>query len=90
MAKGFFLVDIPDNCRECNLRSETGLCLCEKKCVFFYGLKYEKPDWCPIREVPDRKEPTSMTISPLIKKQYSEFDKGWNDCLDYLEGENGK
>lgn len=90
MAKGFILVDVPDNCRECTLRTESGWCLCAKKDIFLYGLKCGKPDWCPILELPKRKKASKFTVSPMIEEQYSEFDSGYNACLDYLEGKNGK
>ncbi len=48
----------------------------------------DKPDWCPIHKLPNRKQPEKFTISPLIKEQYTEFNRGWNACLDKLSNKN--
>lgn len=98
--KGFIVVDVPERCSLCRYmhRTDEDYCFCY---VEGYGFDYQvneymqskpkgKPDWCPIHILPERKSPMTLTLSPLIKKQYSEFDKGWNACLDYLEGKNGK
>lgn len=81
MAKGFILVDVPENCLNCIFCREISK-----------GINYtqDKPDWCPIRELPKRKKPMTIgTLSPMIKEQYYEFDSGYNACLDYLEGKDG-
>lgn len=48
-----------------------------------------KPDWCPIRELPECKEPTKFPFSPGMPWEYTEYEQGWNDCLKYLEGKDG-
>lgn len=92
MAKGFIVVDEPENCRKCRFRTRKGYCVTENDDVFYCGLSDTKPDWCPVHTLPERKEPSKFTVSPLLKKQYSEFDQGWNACLDKLlkEGEQNE
>lgn len=87
MTRGFILVDVPENCRKCRFRTQTGYCVIANDDVFYYGLSDAKPDWCPVHTLPERKASSKFTVSPLIKEQYSEFDRGCNTCLDYLEGE---
>lgn len=89
MEKGFIVVDVPKNCRECHLRTATGYCLPGRMDVFVYGLQNNKPDSCPIREFPAKR---------CEKDAYFPCDfyrtEGWNSCLKALEDatevQNGK
>ena len=92
--KGFILVAVPERCSMCRYMYRTGenYCFCK---VEGYGFDYQvneymrskakgKPDWCPIKEFPDKK--------PLYAENGDrpldwEFNVGWNGCVDYLEGE---
>ena len=102
MAKGFILVDMPENCLNCIFCRETheGIEACcelednpkDDRLIRDIDVNYtqDKPDWCPIRELPKRKKPMTIgTLSPMIKEQYYEFDSGYNACLDYMEGKDG-
>jgi hypothetical protein len=44
---------------------------------------YYKPDWCPLRELPERKEEL-----PVEKYEFGGIGKafvsGWNACLDEI------
>lgn len=79
MRKGFVVVDVPDNCRECHLRTMTGYCLPGEMDVFQYGLKNIKPKSCPIHELPKKRSE---------KDDYYPCDyyrtEGWNSCLAAL------
>lgn len=102
MAKGFILVDVPENCLDCRFCIEVHEGI-EAYCALVNNpdnhdefkeieVSYppDKPDWCPIRELPERKKPNKFTLSPMIKEHYYEFDSGYNACLDYLEGKDGE
>lgn len=95
MSKGIIVVDIPKKCDDCQLRhpglakclitekstshTKTGKTLNEKK----------RPDWCPIRPIPDRKPPSPYAPSPMLEKAgyFTPYAKGWNDCLEEMEGD---
>lgn len=52
MRKGVIEIDeIPQSCRTCRMRRTDGYCIITQKDVFYYGLNYDKPEWCPIKEV---------------------------------------
>lgn len=60
MAKAVLIMDIPESCFGCNfchINSNGG----EDRCQAFEVSRvvnsetYEKPDWCPLRELPDEK-----------------------------------
>lgn len=102
MAKGFILVDIPKTCLDCGFCIEmhegieaycalkNNSCNHDKFKEIDVSYPQEKPDWCPIWVLRERKKPIALRVSPLIKEQYSEFDRGCNACLNRLEGHNGK
>lgn len=88
MSKGYILVDVPEKCSQCNFWFAKATEPVEYRCMAkqrkLQNLT-EKPDWCPIRELPEKKEPTQFPISPLLPWQYTEYDKGWNDCIEKME-----
>lgn len=101
MEKGFILVDVPEaciDCRFCREISEGIEAYCEleddlenNELVREIDVSYpqEKPNWCPIREFPERKEPLEFPFPPGSPFANVGYEKGWNDCLDYLEGKDG-
>ena len=76
MVKGIIVVDVPENCRKCGFRNCSGYCHVAHKDVYLFGLREEKPDWCPIREVPKKSE-----VVPLSETSYV---SGWNACIDEI------
>lgn len=101
MPKAVLVMDMPERCDKCLLLlkfpQKDGLALCLARPTNGqeeYNPKREKswrPDWCPLRELPEKKEefelceckgPTKGTWEvPLIE------NKGWNACLDAIAKE---
>ena len=87
MAKAVLVMDMPESCFGCNfchINSNGG----EDRCQAFEVSRvvnsetYEKPDWCPLRELPEKmkvcgKYPQPDRIAPSYKV-------GWNACLDEI------
>lgn len=84
MIKGIIVVDVPEDCLNCDLRSATGYCLPGHKNVFRMSMMWSKPKDCPVKQLPERKPPSKLTPSPMIDHYYTDYDKGWNDCLDTI------
>ena len=88
MAKAVLVMDMPEQvCQKCTLCYETEnddeyLCCAAGKLV----PDGAKPDWCPLRELPEKKE-------ELAIEQYEfgglgkAFVSGWNACLDAIAKE---
>lgn len=72
MKKGFILVDIPERCSVCK---------------YMQSKQKGKPDWCPVRKFPEQMKPSQFPISPILPWQYTEYEKGWNDCIKQMGGE---
>lgn len=79
MAKGIVVVDMPADCRDCLLRSLADDCIVGRN-VMEYRHDKRKPDWCPIKPMPERAYHEDYCDGGI-------YDRGWNECLDKIEGE---
>ena len=85
MPKAVLVMDMPEQvCQQCTLCYETEddeyLCCAVGKLV----PDGEKPDWCPLRELPEK--------MPDLEHGYENVEKsiirtGWNACLDAIAKE---
>ena len=78
MNKAILVIDMPDDCFECNFCVELSAqdrCVATGKRIFTLG----KPDWCPLKELPEKMEGYNS-----IKWQWGEYEDGWNHCIDCL------
>lgn len=86
MEKGIIVLDdIPAICAECNFAAITPnkeYLRCEAKNRIIYNAK---PDWCPIKGIPVRLEELKYSRS-MGDYQRKGFSRGWNACLDEIEG----
>lgn len=81
MNKAILVMDMPDDCFECNFCVELAAhdrCIAAGKSIF----TIKKPDWCPLKELPERMEGYDS-----IKWQWGEYEDGWNHCLDIILGD---
>lgn len=76
MAKGIIVVDVPDVCMLCFALTEEEECLAMDASSVGIDPCMGKPDWCPIRPVPEKKN-----VTPLSKESYV---AGWNECIDEI------
>lgn len=86
MAKAILVMDMPEQvCQKCTLCYETEnddeyLCCAVGKLL----PDGEKPDWCPLRELPERKE-THTVLELHSNGRWTEGMKaGFNACLDEI------
>lgn len=97
MAKGIIVVDIPKRCKECQFCRNYvinpyagGLedthdihCVTYGNKVLERIPKDGKPDWCPIKPMPEKK---MCSRSIYITTEEYHQRKGWNKCIDKIEG----
>lgn len=86
MGKGIIVLDkIPRTCQHIRGNKEEGcpfggmFCqICDMD-VMEHVIKGTKPDWCPIKQMPEKIE--------VLKYPHSmKFSRGWNACLNEIEG----
>lgn len=91
MAKAVLVMDMSETCKDCSCKypsyKDDALydCAITGKTIPIDGGHYgEKPDWCPLRELPEKKE----TVHPqeCYENSYctDEMKAGWNACLDRI------
>ena len=92
MSKSVLLIDTPENCLDCQFCYELdeGVEACcsisdddkdtslMKKIDCEHGYCQGKPDWCPLKELPNKKNWGEIFNGNV---------KGWNDCLKEIIGE---
>lgn len=86
MAKAVLIVNMPDDCTMCKFwntdddecyatgSEELSLGDCEKT----------KPDWCPLRELPEKKETVHSQECYTNSYFTDEMNAGWNACIDEI------
>ena len=98
MSKSVLVIDTPENCLDCQFCYELdeGIEACcsisdddkdasiMKKIDCEYGYCQGKPDWCPLKPLPEEKE----YIVPIdnVESQKDIIAVGWNACLREITG----
>ena len=100
MSKSVLVIDTPENCIDCRFCYELdeGVEACcsisdddkdtslMKKIDCEYGYCQGKPDWCPLKPLPEKKE----YIVPIdnAESQKDIIAVGWNACINAITGGN--
>lgn len=82
MSKGYILVDVPKSCRDCEFFGF--VCrITNEKCKYYN--EDGRPDWCPIRELPEKMEVCGRYPQP--GEPVPSYRIGWNKCIEQMEVE---
>lgn len=85
MSKAVLIMDMPERCADCPLRNSLyaknsyACCHLTLKDISKTDYYDKKPDWCPLRELPEKSDHPEHCDN-------GRFDAGWNGCLDAIEG----
>lgn len=92
MKKAVLVIDMPKNCKECKLMVYDDISYwCPVRTmndifyetdVYQYVKNETKPDWCPLKEIPEKKE-----IAYCYTQTDYIYRDGWNNCLNKILGE---
>lgn len=87
MSKSILVIDTPENCEQCRFSGcDEDVCCLEDQLISEREYFDKKPDWCPLKDVPDKKEITDDNFSLSVDNVWN---KAWNACIDeILEGGN--
>ena len=85
MSKAILVMDMPDSCMGCNLlycdaENNSESCQAREKSRIVDLENEDKPDWCPLREMPEEREENHIGTY-----EYN-FNEGWNACIDAIGG----
>ena len=90
MSKAILVMDMPESCRNCNLRVIGSY----NFCTGADGRKIDqmkiinndiKPEWCPLRELPQK-----YTVHCTDTTHHRHVKQGWNYCIDEILKEGAK
>lgn len=95
MNKSVLVMNTPENCLDCRFCYELdeGVEACcsisdddkdtslTKKIDCEYGYCQGKPDWCPLKPLPEEKEEEYWRSKLSLA-----WIRGWNDCIDAITG----
>lgn len=83
MGKSILVMDAPEFCIgcPCHFAYDNGQVWCgkEDKELLADDIETFKPDWCPLRDAPTKKNK-----NPYHNEHESGYIDGWNDCLDQI------
>lgn len=92
MSKAILVMDMPERCEKCCFRRGWNVCKLKKyldgdKLSTIYTVDKQimdntKPDWCPLRPMPEK-----MECPPMNGTNY---EAGWNACIDAIGGGDGE
>lgn len=97
MSKAVLVMDTPESCRMCQFHypardMHTGEYMGGCRIIQTMAVRdpKTKPDWCPLKQMPEKKPQTEFREIkgsmfgvwevPLLE------NKGWNDCIDAITG----
>ena len=87
MGKSLLLIDTPESCVKCPLKSQMYdnqyICSGNHRRMAIPGIK-NKPDWCPLRDLPEKKELSYEDFAYDIRAAT------WNSCIDAITGMQDK
>lgn len=93
MKKGIIVVDMPECCDLCRFSSQAydlepfeegeGYCSLKMESVDRIP-EGEKPGWCPIKSMPEKK-PLTGDVSNFEKVGDELLRSGWNACINAIE-----
>lgn len=95
MSKSILIIDTPERCSMCEFlhRTDEDYCYCGRLGFDYQVNEYMrsmpkgKPNWCPLKEFPERKERIQYCGNGVIginDMSKSRFNEGWNACIDEI------
>lgn len=89
MPKAVLIMDMPESCFGCNFlycNADASIDSCQAMEVsrIVDSETYERPDWCPLRELPEKK-----TGNSYMNSKEKGIVAGWNACLDEILKDDG-
>lgn len=89
MNKAILIIDMPSCCSECSLMFEDEHSYwCPVECsknetdIYDYVELHRKPDWCPLRQLPEKQDTDPSKCSEPFYD--FEFEHGYNQCIDEI------
>ena len=83
--KAILVMEMPSSCRNCHIMFTDNVfanyCPCNRDDVTAYIRNDTKPDWCPLKPMPSKKD------KPTKSESFACFNSGFNACIDEILGD---
>ena len=85
MSKSVLVIDTPGSCMGCNFfifDGDTNMdsCMARETARSVDLEKYDKPDWCPLKPLPEKITGVATT------DHWKSIKEGWNGCINKITG----
>ena len=85
MSKSVLVIDTPGSCMGCNFficDGDTNMdsCMARETARSVDLEKYDKPDWCPLKPLPEKITGVAST------DHWKSIKEGWNGCINKITG----
>lgn len=83
MRKAILVIDMPEDCGDCPvMKFINGHFTCVLKNTKCGDTR--KPDWCPLRQIPEKKETICYENDSWCAVEEKTKNAGWNACIDAI------
>ena len=93
--KAILVIDMPEKCLNCPLMDDNMYCkgfkpkgFITKMCVEDYVMHGTRHPSCPLKPMPSKRISAVEWLNGIKSYELTEYDKGWNDCIEFMEGED--
>lgn len=84
MSKAILVMDMPIRCGECQLFDpDIEKCFASDRAVSEQEINEHKSSWCPLKSL-KRKSPSKLPLMADGDMQYTNYERGWNACIDEI------
>lgn len=93
MSKAVLVLDMPQTCKDCPLNysndCDDSVCIPTENLIYPEWIEENrKPDWCPLYELPQKKNVAKDLLDGQRMPAY--YEMGWNACVEELANMGGK
>ena len=94
MGKAILVMDMPESCMGCNFmccdaENNSESCQAKETARVVDLEKESKPDWCPLRPVPEKKK-LKGNVHNLQRVAEEIEAASWNACIDAIGGDESE
>ena len=106
MGKAILVMDMPESCMGCNFmycdaENNSESCQAKETARVVDLEKESKPDWCPLRPIPEELELNKIRQEAIEEDCYDDTNgideaylqgkvSGWNACIDAMGGDESE
>lgn len=87
LSQSILVIDTPQNCSKCPLFFDLYadmVCKANDRTIDYPYPDNKVQDWCPLKDMPEKKKPRRIHDNNLGHFHVSAFDKGFNKCIDEI------